>query len=200
MTGRLSGKVAIVAGAGSIGPGWGNGKATATIFAREGAKVVCADINRDAAEETAGIIRNEGGEAFAMQADVTKAEQVAELVAHALGRYGRIDILDNNVGIAEVGSVVDLPEETTAGLANYVGAIAVNRREGLVGLTSPKGGRAVILDAASGRVLREEAVADAAGIAAAARDFAVSSYGGRFAESRADVAFDQHIQRLGRPA
>ena len=77
MTGRLSGKVAIVAGAGSIGPGWGNGKATATIFAREGARVVCADINRDAAEETAGIIRNEGGEAFALQADVTKAEQVA---------------------------------------------------------------------------------------------------------------------------
>ena len=111
MTGRLSGKVAIVAGAGSIGPGWGNGKATATTFAREGAKVVCADINRDAAEETAGIIRNEGGEAFAMQTDVTKAEQVAELVAHALGRYGRIDILDNNVGIAEVGSVVDLAEE-----------------------------------------------------------------------------------------
>ena len=53
MTGRLRGKVAIVAGAGSIGPGWGNGKATATVFAREGAKVICADINRDAAEETA---------------------------------------------------------------------------------------------------------------------------------------------------
>lgn len=95
---------------------------------------------------------------------------------------------------------VDLPEETTAGLANYVGAIAVNRREGLVGLTSPKGGRAVILDAASGRVLREETVADAAGIAATTRDFAVSSYGGRFATSRADVAWDQHIQRLGRPS
>jgi len=111
MTGRLSGKVAVVAGAGSSGPGWGNGKATATIFAREGARVVCADINRDAAEETAGIIRNEGGEAFALKTDVTKAEQVADLVAHALGRYGRIDVLDNNVGIAEVGSVVDLPED-----------------------------------------------------------------------------------------
>ena len=55
MTGRLRGKVAIVAGAGSIGPGWGNGKATATVFAREGAKVICADINRDAAEETASM-------------------------------------------------------------------------------------------------------------------------------------------------
>lgn len=112
MTGRLRGKVAIVAGAGSIGPGWGNGKATATVFAREGAKVICADINRDAAEETAAIIQNEGGQAFAVQADVTRADQVADLVGRALGRYGRIDILDNNVGIAEIGSVVDLPEET----------------------------------------------------------------------------------------
>ena len=54
---RLDGRVAIVTGAGSIGPGWGNGKATAVVYAREGAKVVCADINADAAEETAGIIR-----------------------------------------------------------------------------------------------------------------------------------------------
>ena len=111
MTGRLRGKVAIVAGAGSIGPGWGNGKATATLFAREGAKVICADISRDAAEETAAIIQDEGGQAFAVQTDVTKAEAIADLVARALGRYGRIDILDNNVGIAEVGSVTDLPEE-----------------------------------------------------------------------------------------
>lgn len=94
---------------------------------------------------------------------------------------------------------VDLPQETTAGLANYVGAIAVNRRQGLVGLTSPKGGRAVVLDARSGRVLREEALADAAGIAAGERDFAVSSYDGRFAQRSSDVAWDQHIARLGRP-
>ncbi len=111
MSERLRGKVAIIAGAGSIGPGWGNGKATATIFAREGAKVICADINRDAAEETAAIIQNEGGHAFALEADVTDAAAVADLVTRTLARYGRIDILDNNVGIAEVGSVVDLPED-----------------------------------------------------------------------------------------
>ncbi|OYX08181.1 MAG: 3-oxoacyl-ACP reductase [Rhizobiales bacterium 32-66-8] len=111
MSGRLRGKVAIVAGAGSIGPGWGNGKATATVFAREGAKVICADINRDAAEETAAFIQNEGGQAFAVEADVTKADQMADLVGRTLGRYGRIDILDNNVGIAEVGGVVELSEE-----------------------------------------------------------------------------------------
>lgn len=109
---RLKGKVAIVAGAGSIGPGWGNGKATATVFAREGARVVCADRNLDAAQETAEIIKGEGGEAFAIRTDVTRPEDLAALVEATLARYGRIDILDNNVGIAEVGSVVDLPLET----------------------------------------------------------------------------------------
>ena len=89
-----------------------------------------------------------------------------------------------------------LPEETTAGLANYVGAIAVNRAKGLIGLTSPKGGRLVVLDAESGRVLREEAVADAAGVAAARRGFAVSSYDGHFAGRHEAVAWDQHIARL----
>lgn len=112
MTKRLEGKVAIVAGAGSIGPGWGNGKATATVFAREGARVVCADRNLEAAQETANIIASEGGEAFAIRTDVTSEDDLAALVAATLKAYGRIDVLDNNVGIAEVGSVVDLPLET----------------------------------------------------------------------------------------
>ena len=59
---RLKGKVALVVGAGAIGPGWGNGKATAVAFAREGARVFCADINLAAAEETVGIIKGEGGD------------------------------------------------------------------------------------------------------------------------------------------
>ncbi len=109
---RLKGKVAIVAGAGSIGPGWGNGKATATVFARQGASVVCADRNLDAAEETASIIKGEGGEAFAIRCDVTSEDDLRALVEATLARHGRIDVLDNNVGIAEVGSVVDLPLET----------------------------------------------------------------------------------------
>jgi len=112
MTKRLEGKVAIVAGAGSIGPGWGNGKATATVFAREGAKVVCADRNLEAAEETTSIIKGEGGEAFAIRTDVTSEDDLRVLVEATLKAYGRIDVLDNNVGIAEVGSVVDLPLET----------------------------------------------------------------------------------------
>ncbi len=91
---------------------------------------------------------------------------------------------------------VPLPESTTEALANYVGAIAVNRAEGLIGLTSPRGGVAVTLDARSGAVLREQRVTDAAGVAAARPGFAVSSYGGRFKERESRVAWDQHIVRL----
>lgn len=104
--------------------------------------------------------------------------------------------LVGHFGRGEDLAFIDLPDETTIGLANYVGAIAVNRREGLVGLTSPNGGRFVVLDAKTGRVVRDEAVADAAGIAAAPHGFAVSSYDGRFAGRREDVAWDQHIAGL----
>ncbi len=110
MADRLKGKVAIVVGAGSIGPGWGNGKATAVAFAREGAKVLCADIDLAAAEETVGIIKSEGGEARALKADATKAGDVAAMVEDCRAAYGRIDILDNIVGIAEVGGVVEISE------------------------------------------------------------------------------------------
>jgi len=108
---RLSDKVALIVGAGSIGPGWGNGKATATLFAREGAKVVCADRDLDAATETASIIKREGGTATAVRCDVTSHDDIKAMVAAAMETYGRIDVLDNNVGIAEVGGVVELPEE-----------------------------------------------------------------------------------------
>src|SRR6201987_4870663 len=107
---RLKGKTALVVGAGSIGPGWGNGRATAVTFAREGAQVFCIDRNGAAAEETVGIIAAEGGKAAAFTADVSRADDVAAMVAACLKAYGRIDVLDNNVGIAETGSVVDVPE------------------------------------------------------------------------------------------
>src|SRR3974390_1999503 len=110
MVERLKGKIALVVGAGSIGPGWGNGKATAVAFAREGARVFCADIDASAAAETAGIITGEGGAARAHRADVSKAADVATMVAACIEAYGRIDVLDNNVGIAEVGGVVEVTE------------------------------------------------------------------------------------------
>ena len=111
MADRLKGKVALVVGAGSVGPGWGNGKATAVAFAREGARVFCADINPAAAEETAGIIKDAGGEAVPHRADVSKAADVAAMVESCSFTYGQIDVLDNNVGIAEVGGVVEVSEK-----------------------------------------------------------------------------------------
>ncbi len=110
MVGRLADKVALVMGAGSSGPGWGNGKATSVLFAREGAKVVCADIDPVAASETVSLIEAEGGSAIALGCDVTRHAEVKATVDAVIGAHGRIDILHNNVGIAETGSVVDVDE------------------------------------------------------------------------------------------
>ncbi|MBI1845880.1 MAG: SDR family oxidoreductase [Candidatus Rokubacteria bacterium] len=111
MAGRLGGKVAIVTGAGSRGPGLGNGKATAILFAREGARVLCVDLAKERAEETVGLIRAEGGEAEAVAADVTRAADCREMVAAAVGRWGALDILHNNVGIESRHDLFDTTEE-----------------------------------------------------------------------------------------
>jgi NAD(P)-dependent dehydrogenase (short-subunit alcohol dehydrogenase family) len=110
MAGRLAGKTALVMGAGSIGPGWGNGKATAVLFARQGARVMCVDVNEAGARETAELIVREGGEAQALHADASSGADVERVVEACVERFGRIDVLDNNVGIAEVGGVVELSE------------------------------------------------------------------------------------------
>ncbi|SEG53460.1 SDR family NAD(P)-dependent oxidoreductase [Bosea lathyri] len=111
MTGRLAGKIAIVFGAGSSGPGWGNGKAAAVAYAREGAGVACIDLNQAAADETAAIIASEGGTAIALAADVTKQPSIDACVAATVARLGRIDILHNNVGVTHMGGPVELSEE-----------------------------------------------------------------------------------------
>ncbi len=111
MPDRLKDKVAIVTGAGSIGPGWGNGKATAVLFAREGAKVFAVDRNLPAAVEARDIIEGEGGDCIAFEADVARSADVEAMVAACLDAYGRIDILHNNVGIGSLGGPVELSEE-----------------------------------------------------------------------------------------
>src|SRR5215472_10659553 len=103
MPARLQDKVAIVFGAGSVGPGWGNGKATATLFAREGAHVICVDFNPDAARETVGIISGEGGAASAAICDVTNSEQVRKVVDEGFANHGRIYVIHKNVGYATMG-------------------------------------------------------------------------------------------------
>jgi len=108
---RLKGKAAIVTGAGSIGPGVGNGKATAIVFAREGARVMAVDNNLEAAEETRRLIAEEGGECIAYKADVTVADECKKMVETCLSKFGRIDILHNNVGIGGPGGPVETSEE-----------------------------------------------------------------------------------------
>ncbi len=102
--GRLDGKVAIVTGAASRGEGVGNGAAAAILFAREGARVVLANRSLERAEALAASIRADGGEAVAVAADVAREEDAAHLAEVALERFGRIDILHNNVGIGAGGT------------------------------------------------------------------------------------------------
>jgi NAD(P)-dependent dehydrogenase (short-subunit alcohol dehydrogenase family) len=104
---RLPNKVAIVTGVGSSGPGWGIGKATAALFAREGATVYGLDIDHAAAEATRALIADEGGACVVRQADVTDEEQIRDAVADCVAQFGAIDILVNNVGKVEVGGPVD---------------------------------------------------------------------------------------------
>ena len=112
MANRLQDRVALVFGAGSSGPGWGNGKATAATYAREGALVIAVDINLDAARETEQIIRGEGFACEAAVADVTRSADIKALVDDVAARHGRIDILHNNVGITAMGGPIEESEES----------------------------------------------------------------------------------------
>ena len=112
MTHRLNDRVALVFGAGSIGSGMSIGRATAVALGRAGAKVFAVDINRDSAEETAIIIRGEGGECEVAAADVTISAEVKNAVSRCMARFGKIDILQNNVGVVHLGGPVEMSEET----------------------------------------------------------------------------------------
>lgn len=107
----LDGKVAIVTGGGSRGEGIGNGRAAAALLARSGARVLVVDRDLAAAERTVELVATAGGEAAAFAADVTKEEDCTAMVAEAVRRWGRLDVLDNNVGI---GSRARILEETDA--------------------------------------------------------------------------------------
>ncbi|MCK8785380.1 SDR family oxidoreductase [Roseomonas sp. NAR14] len=107
----LEGKVAIVTGCGSVAPGWGNGKATSVLFARQGATVYGVDISEDAAAETRRLIEAEGGRCHTARADVTDRAEVEAMVADCVARFGRVDILVNNVGRSEPGDPGVMTEE-----------------------------------------------------------------------------------------
>src|SRR5690242_17357855 len=104
----LDGKVAIVTGGGAADDGIGNGRAAAILLARAGARVLVVDLDRERAEGTVAMIANEGGTAVAHVADVVVEKQARAMVDAALAQFGRLDCLDNNVGIGGRGSVVDM--------------------------------------------------------------------------------------------
>jgi NAD(P)-dependent dehydrogenase (short-subunit alcohol dehydrogenase family) len=103
----LAGKVALISGGGAAGDGIGNGRAAAILLARAGAKVLVADRELELAEHTVNMIAAEGGVAAALAVDVTSEADCKRLVDATVDRFGRLDFLDNNVGIGSRGSVVD---------------------------------------------------------------------------------------------
>ena len=123
---RLKDKTAIIVGAGqSPGSGMGNGRATALRFAQEGAKVMSVDRELALAEETATLVRKEGGDCFAFEADVTKEAAMAAMIAAAQEKWGRIDILHYNVGVSIAGGDA-IPTEITEAAFDRV--VAINLR------------------------------------------------------------------------
>ncbi|MEM1433864.1 MAG: SDR family NAD(P)-dependent oxidoreductase [Pseudomonadota bacterium] len=113
MAERLAGQVAIIAGAGQTpGATLGNGRAMALLFAREGARVLCVDRIAERAEETVVLVREAGGDAVAIQADISRTGDAEALVADALRTFDRIDILVNNVGIGGGGAAHQIDEAT----------------------------------------------------------------------------------------
>jgi NAD(P)-dependent dehydrogenase (short-subunit alcohol dehydrogenase family) len=112
MTGRVFGKVAIVTGAGSIGPGIGNGKASAIVYAREGASVMLVDYNLDAAVETKSWIDKEGGVCIPFKADVGNSSDCRDIIEECIKYFGQVDILHNNIGIEIPGGIDEISEDS----------------------------------------------------------------------------------------
>jgi NAD(P)-dependent dehydrogenase (short-subunit alcohol dehydrogenase family) len=107
---RLQGRIAIVTGAGCIGPGWGNGRATAVRFAEEGARIFAVDRELDSVTETVERVKAVGGEIVTHQCDVTDSASVEVMVKTCLEHFGRIDVLVNNVGGSAAGGPVEMAE------------------------------------------------------------------------------------------
>ncbi len=148
---RLEGKVAIVTGAGTRGPGVGNGKATATLFAREGASVLLADLELEKANETLAEIEAEGGVASTIQADVTSDDDCRALIEAAVDRYGRLDILDNNVGNSIRKPVTEIePDEWDAFMDLNLKSMMLTSRHAIPRMIESGGGSIINIASVAG--------------------------------------------------
>ena len=141
----LAGKVGIVTGGGALDDGIGNGRAAAILLARAGTRVLVVDRDLAAAERTVAMIAQAGGEAAAHAADVTQEAQCQAMVAAALERFGRLDYLDNNVGISGRGSVVDMdPAEWHRILQVNVDSMFMAARHAIPAMIASGGGGAIV--------------------------------------------------------
>lgn len=148
---RLKGKIALVSGAGSAGPGWGNGRAIAYRFAQEGATVFAADLKPEALTETVERIDELGGTVRTHLADVTKFDQVQAMVDTCLAEFGRIDILVNNVGGSKKGGPVELSETDWNAQIDYnLKSVYLGCKAVLPHMIAQNGGAIVNLSSTSG--------------------------------------------------
>ena len=175
---RVKGKVAIVTGAGSAGPGVGNGKASAVLYAREGAQVMLVDYNLAAAEETKRLIDAEGGACVTFKADVSRSDDCKSIVEKCIQLYGRVGILHNNVGIEIPGGIEQISDQDWDKVMNvnlksifmtckYVLAYMEKQRRGCItNISSINAIRTL-------KVLSPPYVASKAGIVALTREIAI---------------------------
>jgi len=151
MSARLAGKVAIVTGAGCVGPGWGNGRATCVRFAEEGAKIFAVDRNLDSVTETVERVKKAGGEIVVQYCDVTDNDSVAAMVAGCLKQYGRIDVLVNNVGGSAAGGPVEMAKEVwDSQIATNLNSVFLTLKHVLPVMEKQKSGAIVNLASTSG--------------------------------------------------
>jgi NAD(P)-dependent dehydrogenase (short-subunit alcohol dehydrogenase family) len=141
----LAGKVAIVTGGGAADDGIGNGRAAAILLARAGAKVLVVDLDPDRAERTVAMIRDEDGTAAPFVADVTDQQQARAMVDAALAQFGRLDCLDNNVGIGGRGSVVEMaPQDWHRVMQVNVDSMFMASRHAIPAMKETAGGGAIV--------------------------------------------------------
>ncbi|MDH3665564.1 MAG: SDR family oxidoreductase [Paracoccaceae bacterium] len=144
LKGRLAGKTALIIGAGSVGEGWGNGRATSVLFAREGATVFGTDRDQAALANTADLAQAEGLSILTGTCDATNSQELDAMVADAHERLGRIDILVNNVGGSAPGDVVSMSDDVWARQMDHNLAYVFQSMKRMIPIMVAQGGGAIV--------------------------------------------------------